>query len=209
MIISVIMHDESGRVTHSGLISYNLTKTSSLFIFYDRDALIKVAYFVYAAPKSMTTAVFSPPLPRPSNKGIFSIEVMYQVGKKRLLLCKHNADTHSIRETGGVLHNGCLAFAWIKIFSATVKTKYIQNANIFYTFTCSFCCTCSYVFRHVNVFNEKRSAWSIRWSEISSSHFTVRLNAWDLGGWHRTQISSPWTLWAKVASEINLTNGYF
>lgn len=28
------------------------------------------AHFVYAAPKSMTIAVFSPPLTKPSNKGI-------------------------------------------------------------------------------------------------------------------------------------------
>lgn len=30
-------------------------------------------HFVNAAPKSMTIAVFSPPLPNPSNKGILSI----------------------------------------------------------------------------------------------------------------------------------------
>ncbi len=33
----------------------------------------KDTHFVYAAPKSMTIAVFSPPLPNPSNKGILLI----------------------------------------------------------------------------------------------------------------------------------------
>lgn len=32
--------------------------------------LANTTYFVYAAPKSMTIAVFSPPLTKPSNKGI-------------------------------------------------------------------------------------------------------------------------------------------
>ncbi len=38
-----------------------------------KGMLTSETHFVYAAPKSMTIAVFSPPLPNPSNKGILLI----------------------------------------------------------------------------------------------------------------------------------------
>lgn len=51
------------------------------------NAIATDAHFVYAAPKSMTIAVFSPPLTKPSNKGI----VPNSSGKKMPIVSVDNS----------------------------------------------------------------------------------------------------------------------